>query len=284
VTNALKEAIINTLKKVETNKPSKATTNVLGKVIMNILSEATMNVLRRVVVNASRKAVINVTTEDIRKIVKKIKFRISNLESAKSEIKTRLTNLLITQNDTTSPDATSNVNKSDVDIDSLVTELAALKINHVDQEDQSKRDQVENLIQNIVTKTIKDMNKRPSQPRTTKPQTCYLCQEVGHIVKKCPKQNKGAKQSKNALKFDNVDVRIVEFMKIRPEITSKYLKVELLDDGVGYDVRPVSKRKREDTTIELIEYSNKKGKMNEYITENESLKYSNNVMYIPLVE
>ncbi|CAG8765168.1 16348_t:CDS:2, partial [Racocetra persica] len=162
------------------------------------------------------------------------------------------------QNDPTSPDTTSNINKSDVDIDSLVTKLAALKINCVNQEDQSKHDQVENLIQNIVTKTIKDMNKRPSQPCTTKPQMCYLCQEVGHIVKECPKQNKGTEQSKNALKFDNVDIRMVEFTEIRPKITSKYLKAELLDDGVGYDIRPVVKRKREDTTIESVEYLNKK--------------------------
>ncbi|CAG8550435.1 12016_t:CDS:2 [Dentiscutata erythropus] len=50
--------------------------------------------------------------------------------------------------------------KTDVDIDSLVNKLAALKINRIEREDQSSRSNVENFIQNIVTKTIKDMNRR----------------------------------------------------------------------------------------------------------------------------
>ncbi|CAG8564367.1 20383_t:CDS:2, partial [Racocetra persica] len=75
---------------------------------------------------------------------------------------------------------------------------------NTNQEDQLKHNQVENLIWNIVNKMIKVLNKKPTQPHTNK-----------------------------------LPVSRIEFTEIGSRTTNEYLKVKLLDNSVGYDVKPV---------------------------------------------
>ncbi|CAG8573141.1 4690_t:CDS:2, partial [Cetraspora pellucida] len=132
-------------------------------------------------------------------------------------------------------DELSTSKKTDVDIDSLVNELAALKINRVE----------------------------PEQSHNFKPRICYLCNKERHIMRDCPDRSKDSDQNNKNTKFKNVDVRMVEFTEISPESANEYLKMELLNNDKQYDVRPIGKRKRGNEVAESSEQSNKKGKISE---------------------
>ncbi|CAG8767058.1 24105_t:CDS:2, partial [Dentiscutata erythropus] len=101
--------------------------------------------------------------------------------------------------------------KTDADINSLVNELEALKINRVE---------------------------RTGPSHNSKPRTCYLYNKEGHMMRDCPDRNKSNDQSGKSMKFNNADVRMVEFTEINPESANEYLKVELLNDNEQYDIRP----------------------------------------------
>ncbi|CAG8771207.1 28949_t:CDS:2, partial [Racocetra persica] len=98
--------------------------------------------------------------------------------------------------------------KPDIDINSLVTELAALKINCLDQEEQLNDD--------LANKNVK---------------------------------------------FNNADIHMMEFMEASSESPNEYLMVEVINNNITHNLRPVGKRKRENR--KLGEYLHKKEKANE---------------------
>ncbi|CAG8762328.1 95_t:CDS:1, partial [Cetraspora pellucida] len=124
---------------------------------------------------------------------------------------------------------TPHPSKSDVDLDSIVNGLAALSINRMEREEKLSRSDIENMIQSVVTKTMKDLNKKQTPQKTVKSRTCYLCGQEGHIVKNCLNRNKSNGQTKKSVMFDNADVHLVEFIQKDSMIGSEYLRVELLD-------------------------------------------------------
>ncbi|CAG8781658.1 17349_t:CDS:2, partial [Racocetra persica] len=101
-----------------------------------------------------------------------------------------------------------HIYKPDIDINSLVTELAVLKINCLDQEGQLNDD--------LANKNIK---------------------------------------------FNNADIYMVEFIEASSENSDEYLMVEVINDNITHNLRPVGKRKRENG--ELGKYLYKKEKANE---------------------
>ncbi|CAG8553268.1 8432_t:CDS:1, partial [Racocetra persica] len=59
-------------------------------------------------------------------------------------------------------DKTSQPSKAEVNLDSIVNGLAALSINRVEREEKLNRSDIENMIQNVVVKTVKDLNRKQS--------------------------------------------------------------------------------------------------------------------------
>ncbi|CAG8852540.1 33484_t:CDS:2, partial [Gigaspora margarita] len=72
---------------------------------------------------------------------------------------------------------------------------AALTINHIEKEKKLNHDDIKNMVKNIVTKTMMNLNKTQNQLRNNKPHTCYFCQQEGHIIKNCSKRNKKNNQT-----------------------------------------------------------------------------------------
>ncbi|CAG8442185.1 9980_t:CDS:2 [Cetraspora pellucida] len=84
-----------------------------------------------------------------------------------------------------------------------------------------------------------------------------------HIIRNCPDRDKNSDQTDKNIKFKNVDIRMIEFMKINTELVDEYLKIKLLNNNEQYDVRPIGKRKRGNEVAESSEQSNKKEKISE---------------------
>ncbi|CAG8718986.1 34719_t:CDS:1, partial [Racocetra persica] len=140
-------------------------------------------------------------------------------------------------------DETPQLSKSDIDLDVIMNEPAALSINCVEREEKLNRNDIENMIQHTVTKTIKDLNRKQTQQKANKLYTYYLYGQENHIVKNCPNQNKGESQTNKAITFNNTNIRLVEFTEKGSTISGKYLKVELLDDDECGDIKAFGKRK-----------------------------------------
>ncbi|CAG8731654.1 16379_t:CDS:1, partial [Racocetra persica] len=64
-----------------------------------------------------------------------------------------------------------------------------------------------------------------------------------HIMRDCQDRDKESNQTDMNMKFKNIDIWIVEFIKINPELANKYLKVELLNTDEQYNMRPIGKGK-----------------------------------------
>ncbi|CAG8577101.1 17694_t:CDS:2, partial [Cetraspora pellucida] len=56
---------------------------------------------------------------------------------------------------------------------------------HPKQEEKLSQSDIKNIIQNVVTKTMKDLSKKQTSQKTVKPYICYLCSQKSHIVKNC---------------------------------------------------------------------------------------------------
>ncbi|CAG8798129.1 29689_t:CDS:1, partial [Racocetra persica] len=126
-------------------------------------------------------------------------------------------------NNSTGPEETAQPNKANVDIDSIVNGLAALSINWVEQE-KLNRSEVEDMVKNLVTKTVMNLNKRHNQPHNNKPRICYLYCQEGHIVKDCSKHDKENDQINKGITFNNADICLVEFTETKFDESGEYLK------------------------------------------------------------
>ncbi|CAG8616767.1 6322_t:CDS:2, partial [Cetraspora pellucida] len=135
--------------------------------------------------------------------------------------------------------------------DGIVNGLAALSINHVEREEKVNRSEIEDMIQNAVAKTMKNLNKKQTQQRVNKP--------------------RGDGQPNRNITFDNADVRFVEFTEKDSTDSSEYLKIELLGEDKCSNIRAFSKRKRKDDIDEVLEPLGKKGKVEEVKHEHETI-------------
>ncbi|CAG8459385.1 31247_t:CDS:2 [Racocetra persica] len=91
------------------------------------------------------------------------------------------------------------------------------------------------MIWDTITKNIKNLNKKYTQQRTNKPRTCYLYEQEGQIIKNCPNQIKSNDKPNASIRFNNANLRFVEFSKKNDENDRKYLKIELLDEEEASD-------------------------------------------------
>ncbi|CAG8646350.1 11552_t:CDS:10, partial [Ambispora leptoticha] len=129
---------------------------------------------------------------------------------------------------------------------------AALSTNRVEQEEKLNQNDIENMIQHAVIKTIKDLNCKQTQQKASKPRIYYLYKQEGHI--------KGF------------------------TIGVEYLKIKLLNEDECGDIRAFGKRKRNNYNVAVFIPSRKKEKVNENKRKGQQVKSRENMIYILFTE